>query len=91
MANPPQPTTAQRSTERFTPLPGQYLAFIHAYCKIHRRSPSEADLQHYFGVSPPSVHRMVVTLEARGLLRRTPGQARSIELIIAPVDLPLLR
>ena len=91
MATPTPPKTAQGSTERFTPLQGQYLAFIYAYRKIHRRSPSEADLQRYFGVSPPSVHRMVVILAAKGLLRRTPGQARSIELIVAPADLPLLR
>jgi hypothetical protein len=39
---------------------GQYLAFIY-YTKIHGEPPSEADMQIYFGVSPPSVHQMVVT------------------------------
>ena len=33
---------------------GQYLAFIYYYTKIHGRPPSEADLQGYFGVSPPA-------------------------------------
>jgi repressor LexA len=50
----------------FTELQGQYLAFIHAYSKIHRRPPAEADMQHYFEVTPPSVHRMVMELERRG-------------------------
>jgi Mn-dependent DtxR family transcriptional regulator len=75
----------------FTDLQGQYLAFIHAYLKLNRRSPSELDFQRFFEVSPPSVHRMVVELERRDLIRRTPGRARSIELLVAPEDLPILR
>lgn len=78
-------------TPSFTDKQGQYLAFIYAYTKLHRRPPAEADMQTYFGVTPPSVHRMVVELEQRGLIRRTPGQARSIELLLAPELLPLLR
>jgi DNA-binding MarR family transcriptional regulator len=75
----------------FTELQGQYLAFIHAYTKLHRRPPAEADLQRYFAVTPPSVHRMVVELEHRGLIRRQPRQARSIEILIAPERLPALK
>lgn len=75
----------------FTELQGQYLAFIHAYTKIHRRPPAEADMQRFFEVTPPSVHRMVKELEKRGLIRRTPRQARSIELLVRPENLPVLR
>ena len=75
----------------FTELQGQYLAFIHAYTKLHRRPPAEADMQSYFAVTPPSVHRMVVELEHRGLIRRQPGQARSIEILIPPERLPALK
>ena len=39
-------------------------------------------MERYFGVTPPSVHRMVVELERRGLIRRLPRQARSIALCI---------
>jgi hypothetical protein len=39
----------------YTAKQGQYLVFIYYYTKIHRRSPSEADMQGYFQVSPPSV------------------------------------
>src|SRR5436189_150657 len=34
---------------------------------------------------------MVVTLTEAGLIRRTPGVARSIELLVDPEDLPALR
>jgi len=72
----------------FTDKQGQYLAFIYYYSKIHGTPPSEAELQQYFGVSPPSVHQMVLTLERRGLIERTPGQARSIHLLISREEPP---
>ena len=75
----------------FTDKQGQYLAFIYAYTRIHGRPPAEADLQHHFRVSPPSVHQMVLTLERAGLIRRRPGVARSIDVLIAPELLPVLR
>lgn len=52
------------------------------------QAPSEAELQQYFRVSPPSVHQMILTLEARGLIERTPGQARSIHLLIRREEPP---
>jgi LexA DNA binding domain len=64
----------------FTDKQGQYLAFIYAYSRIFRQPPAEADMQRHFQVSPPSVHQMVLTLERAGLIRRTPGVARSIEI-----------
>lgn len=75
----------------FTDLQGQYLAFIHAYTRLNRRPPAEADMQRFFEVTPPSVHRMVIELDRRGLIRRTPGAARSIELLVSPDILPALR
>ena len=89
MATPSRPPAPE--PPRFTALQGQYLAFIYAYTKIHRRPPAEADLQRFFQVTPPSVHRMVLELERRGLLRRQPGEARSIELLLPPEALPILR
>jgi SOS-response transcriptional repressor LexA len=68
----------------FTPKQGQYLAFIYAYTHVLGRPPAEADLQRHFGVSPPSVHQMVLILERTGLIRRKPGVARSIEVLVAP-------
>lgn len=67
----------------FTEKQGQYLAFIHTYAQLNGRAPAEADMEKFFGVTPPSVHRMVVELERRGLIRRVPRQPRSIELAIS--------
>jgi len=79
------------SDQSFTEKQGQYLAFIHAYSRMFRRPPAEADMQRHFRVSPPSVHQMVLTLERVGLIRRQPGVARSIELLVAPENLPILK
>lgn len=76
---------------RFTEKQGQYLAFIWAYSQINGRAPAERDLQRYFGVTPPSVHQMVLTLERAGLIRRKPGVARSIELLVNHNSLPALQ
>jgi DNA-binding MarR family transcriptional regulator len=75
----------------FTPKRGQYLAFIHAYTLVVGRPPAEADLQRHFRVTPPSVHQMVLTLERAGLIRRRPGVARSIELLVEASALPPLQ
>jgi len=75
----------------FTELQGQYLAFIYAYTKLNARAPSEADMQRYFRVTAPSVHRMVLALEQAGFITREPGRARSIELLVNPEALPVLR
>jgi DNA-binding MarR family transcriptional regulator len=75
----------------FTPKQGQYLAFIDADARVHRRPPAEADRQRYFGVTPPSVHQMILTLEHAALIRRRPGVPRSIEVLVPPEDLPVLQ
>ena len=74
----------------FTKKQGQYLAFIYNYSKIHGRAPAESDLQGYFQTTPPSVHQMIKTLELSGFIERTPGQARSIRLLVRPDHLPTL-
>ena len=75
---------------KFTKLQGQYLAFIVACTKLNRRAPAEADFQRYFDVTPPSVHNMILTLERRGLIKRTPGRARSIEVLVPLNEVPPL-
>ena len=75
---------------RFTKLQGQYLAFIVAYTKLNRRAPAEVDFQRYFAVTPPSVHNMIVTLERRGLIIRSPGRSRSIEVLVPASEVPPL-
>ena len=73
-------------TPGFTDKQGQYLAFIYNYSKMNRRPPAEADIQMYFRVTPPTVHQMILKLEEKGLISRTPGQARSIQ-VLAPLEL----
>ena len=60
------------------------MAFIHAYTLVLNRPPAEADLQRFFQVTPPSVHQMVLTLERNALIRRQPGIARSIKVLLIP-------
>lgn len=75
----------------YTELQGQYLAYLHQYGILNGCAPSEADMQRFFQVTPPTVHQMVLTLERRGFIRRVPGQARSITLTVPPESLPLLK
>jgi len=72
------------SAKTFTPKQGQL------YTRRHRRPPAEADIRQYFCVTPPSVHQMVLTLERAGFIRRQPGVARSIEVLLDPKLLPEL-
>ncbi|MBI4595789.1 MAG: tetratricopeptide repeat protein [Candidatus Tectomicrobia bacterium] len=76
---------------KYTPRQGQYLAFIYSYSKMHRCAPAEADIEQYFRVAYSSVHQMIITLEKRGLISRTPGKARSIHLLISSEELPELK
>ena len=76
---------------RFTQLQGQYLAFIYAYSRIFKRPPAEADMRRHFDVTAPSVHQMVLALEKAGLITREPGAPRSIQIMLAPEKLPILR
>ncbi|MGE0396525.1 MAG: LexA family protein [Kofleriaceae bacterium] len=78
-------------TARFTEKQGQYLAFIYTYVLLHRQPPAETDFQRFFCVTPPSVHQMILQLEKLGLIRRTPRQARSIELLVPEDELPRLQ
>lgn len=88
-------STAQKAghrvSENFTEKQGQYLAFIYAYTEINRVPPSEVDMQRYFRVTPPTVHQMVKKLHQAGLISRTPRKARTIEIIVDPNELPILR
>jgi len=75
---------------RFTEKQGHYLAYIYVYARMFGHAPAEADMQRHFRVSPPSVHQMVLGLERHGLIRRQPGVARSIQVLVPQQDLPIL-
>jgi DNA-binding MarR family transcriptional regulator len=80
-----------RGTPSFTPKQGQYLAFIDASTRVHRRPPAEHEMQRHFGVTPPAVHQMILTLERTGLIRRKPGVPRRIQVLVPPEHLPVLK
>jgi repressor LexA len=75
----------------FTEKQGQYLAFIYNYTVLLGQAPAESDMQRFFGTTAPTIHQMVVKLTQMQLIRRTPGEARSIELLIDPDDIPRLK
>jgi hypothetical protein len=82
-----QPST---TAAQFTFKQGKYLAFIHHYRSRFGRSPAESDIQRHFLVTAPTVNQMVRRLEHLGLIARTPGQARSIQLLVDPEIIPPL-
>ena len=75
----------------FTPLQGQYLAFIHASTLVNGRPPAEHEMMRFFQVTPPTVHRMVVTLEQAGLISRQPATPRSIAVLVQDDLLPWMK
>jgi len=81
----------KRSSVSFTEKQGQYLSFISNYMKLNGRPPAEADMQKYFGVTPPTAHQMVVRLESLGLIKRTPSVGRSIQLLVPLDEIPSLK
>ena len=75
---------------RLFALDNDYAEHWFDYTKMHGYSPAEADLQRYFKVSPRVVHDMILMLEKRGLIERSPRQSRSIRVLLPPQELPAL-
>lgn len=84
------PIAEQIDEKFYTEKQGQYLAFIYYYTKINGQPPAENDMQRYFNVSPPSVHRMIVELEKKNLIERERQRSRSIKVRVAIGQLPQL-
>jgi hypothetical protein len=72
----------------FTPTQGRYLAFIHAYTRLHGYPPAESEIAATLCVSPPSVNQMVKMLERKGLILRQPGQPRSLQILVPEEEIP---
>lgn len=62
----------------------QTLQFIIAYWGEHQRSPTLGEIAHGFRVTKVTIHQHVWHLEREGCIRRTPGKARSIEVLYQP-------
>jgi DNA-binding MarR family transcriptional regulator len=75
-------TKRRKALSRYTEKQARYLTFIFYYTKIRGVAPAEREIQHYFGVTPPAVHNMILTMARNGLITRTPGAPRSIRLAL---------
>jgi repressor LexA len=75
----------------YTEKQGQYLAFIYYYTKINRVPPAHADFESYFRTAPSTVHQMILQLEKKKLIKRTPNTPRSIVIAIDEELLPKLK
>lgn len=75
----------------YTEKQGQYLAFIFYYTKINRIPPAHTDFESYFQTASSSVHQMILQLEKKCLIKRTPNTPRSIVVTINEELLPKLK
>jgi predicted Rossmann fold nucleotide-binding protein DprA/Smf involved in DNA uptake len=91
-AFPTDKPTVPAKGEGPTRQQGQFLAFIHEYTLRNSEAvaPSYADFQRFFNLTPPSVNSMLIRLEQRGFIRREPGKARAIEVVVNPDWIPPL-
>jgi len=67
---------------QFTPTQARYLSFIHAYTEGFGVPPAETEIAEALKVQPPSVSGMLKTMVKKGLIHKTPGAARSIEILV---------
>lgn len=90
--SPKAPRRFPQSADLPTPKQGQFLAYIHEYMLRNHAgiAPTHALLQRFFNLTPPSVNSMLIRLEQRGFICRTPGQVRGITLLIDPAFIPEL-
>ena len=65
------------------------LAFIDAYTRVKLRPPAEADIQRRSGVTPPSAH--YGSYSGARWPDPAPGVSRSIEVLVPPEQLPVLK
>ncbi len=73
---------------RLTHKQGQLLAYVYYYTKVHRIPPSENEIAAFLEVRGPSAHQMILRLEEAGHLARTPGQPRTIRVLLPRQEIP---
>jgi hypothetical protein len=78
-------------SQHLRPHVDSFFAWAEQERALYKDQRGYADFQRFFGVTAPSVHQMIVQLERLGFIRRTRRQARSIELLVPPDQLPALQ
>ncbi len=76
------------SLSRLTHKQGQLLAYVYYYTKVHRIPPAENEIARFLGIQGPSAHQMILRLEKRGCLSRTPGQPRKLNVLLPREEIP---
>lgn len=80
-----------KNTKQLSRRPKQILDFIREHLLAFGYSPSIRGIGDAVGLcSSSTVHSHLRTLEAKGYLRRQPGQPRSIQLVEEPPTVPIL-
>ena len=70
-----------------TPRRREIFEFIKRFIDVHGHSPTLAETGARFGLkSPASVHQILSSLEAEGLIRRIPNVSRGIQIVSQPGD-----
>ena len=58
--------------------------FVHEFQRKRRISPTLSEIAFQLGVSKITAHEHLNQLERKGVIRRAPRRARSVELLVAP-------
>jgi repressor LexA len=74
----------RRAVQGLTPAQGRALATIRQFAVRHGFPPTVKELGDELGIAPASAHELTTGLERKGYLRRSPGKARSLEILPQP-------
>jgi len=74
----------RRAVPGLTPAQERALATIRQFSSRHGFPPTVKELGQELGIAPASAHELMAGLQRKGYLRRSPGKARSLEILRQP-------
>jgi repressor LexA len=74
----------RRAVPGLTPAQERALATIRQFSSRHGFPPTVKELGQELGIAPASAHELMSGLQRKGYLRRSPGKARSLEILQQP-------
>ena len=74
----------RRAVPGLTPAQERALATIRQFSSRHGFPPTVKELGQELGIAPASAHELMAGLQRKGYLRRSPGKARSLEILQQP-------
>lgn len=77
-----------KTLPRLTRKQGQLIAYVYYYTKVHRIPPAENEIARFLEIQGPSAHQMILRLEEKGCLSRTPGQPRTLQVLLPRKEVP---